>query len=75
MNCALALGGHASFYLSRYAVIARIHAQRAHSKTVLRVHGMDEVGVRFPVGPHYKYKMKLPSSSCAGEYVGGFYGN
>jgi hypothetical protein len=27
------------------------------------------------VGPHYKYKMKLPSSSCAGEYVGGFYGN
>jgi len=23
----------------------------AHSKMVLRVHGMDEAGVRFPVGP------------------------
>jgi hypothetical protein len=25
---------------------------RAHSKMVLRLHGMEEVGVRFPVGPH-----------------------
>ena len=24
---------------------------RAHSKVALRIHGMDEIGVRFPVGP------------------------
>lgn len=28
-----------------------ISLSRAHSKVVLRVHGMDEAGVQFPVGP------------------------
>lgn len=28
---------------------------RAHSKMVLRLHGMEEVGVRFPVGPQFQY--------------------
>ena len=32
-------------------ICARLFVTGAHSKMVLRVHGMDEAGVRFPVGP------------------------
>ena len=34
----------------------RAHIIRAHSKSVLRIHGMDEGGVQFPVGPHKIHK-------------------
>ena len=31
-----------------------LFVKRAYSKMVLRIHGMDESGVRFPVGPQFK---------------------
>ena len=37
--------------LSMTSVGRQLAQTRAHSKVALRVHGMDEVGVRFPVGP------------------------
>lgn len=40
------------FSVARLCDIKYIY--RAHSKMVLRVHGMDEAGVRFPVGPQQK---------------------
>ena len=45
--------------------------KRAHSKMVLRVHGMDESGVRFPMSPHFdfaqcKLKYEQENSPCEG---------
>ena len=40
---------------------------RAYSKTALRFHGMEEVGVQFPVGPHnlifYYYRAKIAAAT------------
>lgn len=36
---------------------------RAYSKVALRIHGMDEVGVRFPIGPQLlAYHARFPNS-------------
>lgn len=53
--------GKLTFYCLLFEVNSySISLPGAHSKVVLRVHGMDEAGVQFPVGPP-----KTQNSDCS----------
>ena len=44
---------------------------RAHSKPVLRLHGMEEDGVQFPVGPQFAISQNFRLARAFGAGLGG----